>query len=121
MIMKSKLINFFRKTFIFLPLIYIGFSLIGKDNDSFLLELMCGIPFLLFGIYFIIEKNTSLILISILYFSHMVYDYLNGHITNNTGVPYLYQEICLLYDLVVSLFLLYCVSRKNLNHRHNFF
>lgn len=119
--MRSKLINFFRRTFIFLPLIYIGFSFIGQNNNSFLLEVIYGIPFLLFGIYFVIEKNASLILISVLYFSHLVYDYFNGHLTNNIGVPTFYQEICLLYDLMVSLFLLYCFTKKNLNHRHQFF
>ena len=30
----KKLVNLFRKTFIFLPLIYIGFSLIGNLNVS---------------------------------------------------------------------------------------
>ena len=112
--MRSKLINFFRRTFIFLPLIYIGFSFIGQNNNSFLLEVIYGTPFLLFGIYFVIKKNASLILISVLYFSHSVYDYFNGHLTNNIGVPSFYQEICLLYDLIVSLFLLYCFTKKKI-------
>ena len=77
-----KLINLFRNTFIFLPLIYIGFSLIGEGNNSLHLEILYGIPFILFGIYFIRDKNVSLILISSLYLIHIAYDYYNEDLTN---------------------------------------
>jgi len=102
-----KLVNLFRKTFIFLPLIYIGFSLIGEGNDSLQLEIVYGLPFILFGIYFIKEKNSSLILLASLYFIHIIYDYFNEGLTNNIGVTYLYREICLVYDFLVGVFLLY--------------
>ena len=37
-----------------------GFSLIGEDNNSFHLELLYGLPFILFGLYFIKEKTSHL-------------------------------------------------------------
>ena len=49
-------IDFFIKTFIFLPLIYIGFSFVVEGNDSLFLEIIYGLPFIFFGIYFIKEK-----------------------------------------------------------------
>ncbi len=103
----KKLVNLFRKTFVFLPLIYVGFSLIGEGNNSFQLEIIYGLPFILFGIYFIKEKNSSLILLASLYFIHIIYDYFNEGLTNNIGVTYLYREICLVYDFLVGVFLLY--------------
>ena len=103
-----KLINLFRKTFIFLPLIYIGFSFIGEGNNSLHLEILYGLPFILFGVYFITEKNASLILIALLYFIHIVYDYYNEDLTNNIGVIYPYRQICSVYDLLVGCFLIYC-------------
>jgi len=106
--MKYKLISFFKNTFIFLPLIYIAFSFTGKNNNSLVLEVLYGAPFILFGIYFLIKKNSSLVLLSLLYLAHFLYDYFNGHLTNNTGVIYLYREICLIYDFLVGVFLLYC-------------
>ena len=62
-------VTFFRKTFIFLPLIYIGFSLIGAGNDSFYLELLYGTPFIIAGLYFLKYKNTSLKLLAAFLFS----------------------------------------------------
>ena len=106
-------IKFFRKTFIFLPLIYIGFSLIGEGNDSLFLEITYGLPFILFGIYFIKEKNSSLILVATLYFIHIIYDFLNEGLTNNIGVIYPYREFCITYDFLVGFFLLYCVYVNN--------
>jgi len=103
-----KLINLFRNTFIFLPLIYIGFSLIGEGNNSLHVEILYGIPFILFGIYFIRDKNVSLILISSLYLIHIAYDYYNEDLTNNIGVIYPYRQFCSIYDLLVGSFLLYC-------------
>ena len=103
-----KLINLFQKTFIFLPLIYIGFSFIGEGNNSLHLEILYGIPFILFGVYFITEKNVSLILIALLYFIHIVYDYYNEDLTNNIGVIYPYRQICSVYDFLVGCFLIYC-------------
>ena len=103
-----KLIHLFRKTFIFLPLIYIGFSFIGEGNNSLHLEILYGIPFILFGLYFIKEKNASLILIALLYFIHFPYDYYNEDLTNNIGVIYPYRQFCSVYDLLVGSFLLYC-------------
>ena len=108
-----KLINLFRKTFIFLPLIYIGFSLIGEGNNSLHLEILYGLPFILFGIYFIKEKNVSLILVASLYFIHIAYDYYNEDLTNNIGVIYPYRQFCTVYDLLVGIFLLYCALRFN--------
>ena len=109
-----KLINLFRKTFIFLPLIYIGFSLIGEGNNSLRLEILYGLPFILFGIYFIKEKNVSLILIAFLYFIHIAYDYYNEDLTKNIGVIYPYRQFCSVYDLIVgSLLLYYAVYLKN--------
>ena len=106
-------INFFRKTFIFLPLIYIGFSFVGEGNDSLFLEIIYGLPFIFFGIYFIKEKNSSLILIATLYFIHILYDFYNEGLTNNIGVIYPYREFCMIYDLLVGTFLLYCVYLNN--------
>ena len=100
-------INFFRKTFIFLPLIYIGFSFVGEGNDSLFLEIIYGLPFIFFGIYFIKEKNSSLILIATLYFIHILYDFYNEGLTNNIGVIYTYREFCMIYDLLVGVVLLY--------------
>ena len=105
--------NFFKNTFIFLPLIYIGFSLIGEGNNSLFLETLYGLPFLFFGIYFIVQKNPSLILVSFLYFIHIFYDFFNEELTNNDGVWYLYREFCIVYDLIVSFFLLYYSYKKN--------
>ena len=101
------LLNFFRKTFIFLPIIYIGFSLVGEDNSSLLLEVLYGIPFILFGLYFIIEKKSSPKLIAYLYLTHILYDFFSEDLTNNIGVIYLYREFCIIYDLLVGFFLLY--------------
>ena len=102
-----KLINLFRNTFIFLPLIYIGFSLIGEGNNSLHLEILYGLPFILFGIYFIKEKNSSLVLIASLYFIHILYDYYNEDLTNNIGVIYPYREFCSVYDFFVGCILIY--------------
>ena len=110
---KQKLVDLFRKTFIFLPLIYVGFSLIGSDNNSLQLEIIYGLPFILFGLYFIKEKNSSLILIAALYFIHILYDYFNEDLTNNIGVIYPYRQICAVYDFVVGSFLLYYAFYKN--------
>ena len=107
----QKLVNLFRKTFIFLPLIYIGFSLIGEGNDSLQLEILYGLPFILFGIYFIKEKNSSLVLIVSLYFIHILYDYYNEDLTNNIGVIYPYREFCSVYDFLVGCFLIYYTLR----------
>ena len=108
-----KLINLFQKTFIFLPLIYIGFSFIGEGNNSLHLEILYGIPFILFGVYFITEKNISFILIALLYFIHIVYDYYNEDLTNNIGVIYPYRQICSVYDFLVGCFLIYCAVYLN--------
>ena len=107
-------VTFFRKTFIFLPLIYIGFSLIGDGNDSFYLELLYGTPFIIAGLYFLKYKNTSLKLLAVFYFLHIIHDYFNEELTNNIGVVFLYREFCILYDFIVGVFLLY-YSIKNSN------
>ena len=101
------LINFFRKTFIFLPIIYIGFSLVGEENSSLLLEVLYGMPFILFGLYFIIQKKSSPKLIAYLYLTHILYDFFSEDLTNNIGVINLYREFCIIYDLLVGFFLLY--------------
>jgi len=105
---KEVFVIFFKQTYIFLPLIYIGFSLIGDDNYSLVSEILYGLPFVLFGLYFIKKKNTSLILLATLYFIHIVYDFFNEDLTNNIGVFYLYREFCMIYDFLVGIFLLFC-------------
>ena len=110
-----RLVNLFRNTFIFLPLIYIGFSLIGEGNNSLRFEVLYGLPFILFGVYFIKQKKASLILIASLYFIHIAYDYYNEDLTHNTGVIYPYRQFCSVYDLLVGSFLIFCAVYSNDN------
>ena len=104
--MKDKLISFFRKTYIFLPIIYIGFSFIGEENNSLYRELIYSIPFLIFGGLFRYKKNTPIWLISLLYFTHIIYDFFNFKLTHNIGVIEYYMELCIVYDFMVGLFLI---------------
>ena len=103
----KKSILFFRQTFIFLPLIYIGFSFLGEGNSSLPLELLYGAPFIVAGLYFIKQKNVSLLLIAVFYFLHIIYDLYNEELTNNIGVIYLYREFCIVYDFLVGAFIVY--------------
>ena len=103
----QKLFHLFRMTFIFLPLIYIGFSFLGQDNHSLPLEILYGLPFILFGVYFIKEKNASIVLLGSLYLLHIVYDCFSEDLTNNIGVFYPYRQFCSVYDFLVGCFLLY--------------
>ncbi len=82
----QKLFHLFRTTFIFLPLIYIGFSFLGEDNYSLPLEILYGLPFILFGVYFIKEKNSSIVLLAALYLIHIAYDCFSEDLTNNIEV-----------------------------------
>ena len=115
----KKSILFFRETFIFLPLIYIGFSFLGEGNSSLPLELLYGTPFIVAGLYFIKQKNVSLLLIAVFYFLHIIYDLYNEELTNNIGVIYLYREFCIVYDFLVGAFLTYCYFK--FKKSHNFF
>ena len=103
----QRLFHLFRTTFILLPLIYIGFSFLGEDNHSLPLEILYGFPFILFGVYFIKEKKSSIILLASLYLIHIAYDCFSEDLTNNIGVFYPYRQLCSVYDFLVGCFLFY--------------
>ncbi|MEM7514868.1 MAG: hypothetical protein AAF388_28335 [Bacteroidota bacterium] len=103
----QKVPRFLQKTLYLLPVIYLVFSFLGNYEDSFLKELLYGLPFLLLGLYYQKVRPIPLLLFSFLYLSHAIYDFFSESLVHNTGVPFLYRELCILYDVLAAGVLLY--------------
>ena len=109
---EKKLIKFFKNTFIFLPLLYFLGAFLNS-YDVFLRDLIYGLPFLLVGIYFLFNANTSLYHLSYAYLFHACFDlFYLFFIEDSYMIPF-YEIICILYDFFVGLYILKKHSQVN--------
>jgi len=99
------IINFLKNTFIFLPLIYFAGALIDSP-DVFLRDFVYGLPFLFMGVYFCIKKSVSLILLSIAYLLHVIFDVLYLYMVEDSYMIPFYEIICIFYDFFAGVYLL---------------
>jgi len=98
------MISFFKNTFILLPIIYcIGAIL--ESNEVLLRDFWYSLPFLALGIYFIITKRVILVILSISYFSHVLFDLTYLLVIDKSYMYNFYEELCIVYDLIVALVL----------------
>ena len=113
-IMKRFLLNriiwFFKNTFFLLPIIYCAGAIL-ESNEVFLRDFWYSFPYLVLGIYFIITKRVILIILSISYFSHVLFDLTYLLVIDKSYMYNFYEEFCIVYDLIVALVLF--VNRNN--------
>ena len=99
------IINFLKNTFIFLPLIYFAGALMDSP-DVFLRDFVYGLPFLFMGVYFCIKKSVSLLLLSIAYLLHVIFDVLYLYMVEDSYMIPFYEIICIFYDFFAGVYLL---------------
>lgn len=103
------MIKFFKNTYIFLPIIYfIGAAL--DSGETFWRDLPYGLPFLALGIYFLWVDKVNNLLLSMAYICHVIFDLVYFLLVEQSYMIPLYEEICIVYDLVVGLIIL---KKKN--------
>ena len=103
------MLKFFKNTYIFLPTIYfIGAAL--DSGETFWRDLPYGLPFLALGVYFLWVDKVNYLLLSMAYLCHVVFDLVYFLLVGQSYMIPLYEEICIVYDLVVGLIIL---KKKN--------
>lgn len=96
------MIKFFKNTYIFLPIIYlVGAAL--DSGETFWRDAPYGLPFLALGIYFLWVYKVNCLLLSIAYLCHVIFDLVYFWLVETSYMMPLYEEICIVYDLVVAL------------------
>ena len=99
------MIKFFKNTYIFLPIIYfIGAAL--DSGETFWRDVTYGMPFLFLGIYFLWVEKVNHLLLSMAYVCHVIFDLTYFLLVEQSYMIPLYEEICVIYDLVVALIIL---------------
>ena len=106
----NRMISFFKNTFILLPIIYCAGAIL-ESNEVFLRDFWYSLPFLALGIYFLITKRVILVVLSISYFSHVLFDLTYLFVIDKSYMINFYEELCIVYDLIVALVLF--INRNN--------
>ena len=104
------MIAFFKNTFFLLPIIYCVGAIL-ESHEVFFRDFWYSLPFLLLGIYFLTTKRVILVILSISYFSHVLFDLMYLLIIDKSYMYSFYEEFCITYDLIVALVLL--INRNN--------
>jgi len=104
------MISFFKNTFILLPVIYCVGAIL-ESYEVFFRDFWYSLPFLLLGIYFLTTKRVNLVILSISYFSHVLFDLIYLLVIDKSYMLSFYEEFCIIYDLIVALVLF--VNRNN--------
>ena len=103
------MLKFFKNTYIFLPIIYfIGAAL--DSGETFWRDIPYRLPFLTLGIYFLWVDKVNYLLLSMAYLCHVIFDLVYFLLVEQSYMIPLYEEICIVYDLVVGLIIL---KKKN--------
>jgi hypothetical protein len=104
-----------------LPAIYLVFALYAGHNQSVVLELAWGAPYIFAGILIALGNlRVSTLLIAVFWLLHGVYDLLHDSLFNNPGVPIWYPALCAGADLVIGSYLLFLSRRlPTLAFRHS--
>ena len=96
--------------FILLPVIYCVGAIL-ESYEVFFRDFWYSLPFLLLGIYFLTTKRVNLVILSISYFSHVLFDLIYLLVIDKSYMLSFYEEFCIIYDLIVALVLF--VNRNN--------
>ena len=106
----NRMIWFFKNTFFLLPIIYYAGAIL-ESNEVFLRDFWYSFPFLALGIYFLITKRVILVVLSISYFSHVLFDLTYLFVIDKSYMVNFYEELCIVYDLIIALVLF--INRNN--------
>lgn len=102
-----------------LPLIYVGFAILGNSTTAAFLELLYGIPFFMVCILLLKSKTKSIIyLAGLTWFLHGGYDLIHNAFFTNPGVWKWYPVFCTAYDFTVGIYLI-ITARKLTNMADN--
>ena len=103
------MIKFFKNTCLF-PAHYLLGQRALDSGETFLRDASYGLPFLALGIYFLWVDKVNCLLLSIAYLCHVIFDLVYFWLVETSYMMPLYEEICIVYDLVAALIIL---KKKN--------
>ena len=95
-----------------LPSLYAFFALRVGERAVGVKEMICGIPFLVAGLFFAcVSVRRSAVMVGALWMLHGLYDVTHSRFFRNVGVPGWYPAFCFAVDVVVGAYLLW-LSRR---------
>ncbi|MDD5052866.1 MAG: hypothetical protein PHO27_09085 [Sulfuricurvum sp.] len=94
------------------PLYYILFALYAMDYKALLNEIIISILFLVIAyISYRYKNKITLILLSIGYILHAVYDFIHDYLFSNAGIPVWWPYFCSSVDIIMGIYILYFAIR----------
>ncbi|MEE9309442.1 MAG: hypothetical protein V3U64_00330 [Cocleimonas sp.] len=90
------------------PLYYWAFALSAQDYNALKGEVLIGAGFILIAyLAYKMKSTASLVLLSIGYIGHAIYDLFHDHLVHNAGTPLWWPEFCITIGLLIGLYILY--------------